>query len=359
MTRKKILIISNMYPSVKYPHYGVFVQNIAQILSMEGACINVVTLKKYDYLISKLIGYVAFYIKIIYTYIFSKADVVYVHYASHCGLPILIADKIKKRKLVVNVHGNDLVPETDADKKFKKIVQHLLNKAELVICPSVYFQQILKDEFEIEKTLVYPSGGVDIDKFCHIERCIAYKQLGLSDSYKYIGYVSRIEINKGWDIFLKACAPVLQRHQEIRLIVVGSGSEKELYTELKNKLDIADKIIEYPFLSQNELVYVYNALDLFIFPTQRKSESLGLVGLEAMACQTLTILPDRYGPVSYERDGINAFVFESGNVESLEQIIEKGLSGEYENMSIEARNTALKYSSANTEWIIREAFNKL
>ena len=37
---KKILLISNMYPSKKYKHYGVFVQNTAQILENNGLIIS-------------------------------------------------------------------------------------------------------------------------------------------------------------------------------------------------------------------------------------------------------------------------------------------------------------------------------
>ena len=33
---EKILLISNMYPSKKYKHYGVFVQNTASILKNNG-----------------------------------------------------------------------------------------------------------------------------------------------------------------------------------------------------------------------------------------------------------------------------------------------------------------------------------
>ena len=38
---KKILLISNMYPSKKYKHYGVFVQNTAQILKNNGYKVDV------------------------------------------------------------------------------------------------------------------------------------------------------------------------------------------------------------------------------------------------------------------------------------------------------------------------------
>ena len=53
---EKILLISNMYPSKKYKHYGVFVQNTASILKNNGYQVDVSALKKKDSKLGKLGG---------------------------------------------------------------------------------------------------------------------------------------------------------------------------------------------------------------------------------------------------------------------------------------------------------------
>ena len=63
---EKILLISNMYPSKKYKHYGVFVQNTASILKNNGYQVDVSALKKKDSKLGKLGGYLSFYIKSIF-----------------------------------------------------------------------------------------------------------------------------------------------------------------------------------------------------------------------------------------------------------------------------------------------------
>ena len=50
----KILLISNMYPSKKYKHYGVFVQNTESILKNNGYQVDVSVLKKKDSKLGKL-----------------------------------------------------------------------------------------------------------------------------------------------------------------------------------------------------------------------------------------------------------------------------------------------------------------
>ena len=44
--KKKILLVSNMYPSKKYPHYGVFVKNIYESLQKDFLIDKIVCFKQ-------------------------------------------------------------------------------------------------------------------------------------------------------------------------------------------------------------------------------------------------------------------------------------------------------------------------
>ena len=43
---KKILVITNMYPSKKYPHYGIFIKNTVNLLKENGYKVDVVSTAK-------------------------------------------------------------------------------------------------------------------------------------------------------------------------------------------------------------------------------------------------------------------------------------------------------------------------
>ena len=349
-----------MYPSKKYPHYGIFVENSAKILKNTGYAVDVLFLEKHDNKFVKLLFYAKFYAAAFLKIVFSSYSVVYAHYASHTSIPILLGLIFKKNiKLVVNVHGNDVVPEDGHDEKYTGLVRRLLNKANIVICPSQYFKQIVIDNYDVsvEKIRVYPSGGVDTDFFVTMSIEEAKEKLHLSSNYRYIGYVSRIEKDKGWDIFLDMAFQLTMLKNNVKFIVVGDGSESYEYDRKVKKLGLENDILKYPLLSKEDLKLVYNSLDVFVFPTYRKSESLGLVGLEAMACEDLVILPNMYGPTSYEENMKNSIVFESGNADDLLEKTLYALEINPKKLQRNARKTAERFSNYNTDKILINIFS--
>ena len=357
--KRRLLVVSNMYPSRKYPHYGVFVKHSAEILQNCGYTVDVVSMRKTTGKLRKLFAYAVFYSAVLLKGLFGRYNAVYAHYASHTALPLLILKKFKKLPLIMNVHGNDIVPETEADEKFLGLVKRVLCKAELIICPSLYFKGVVTENYNVpdNKAVVYPSGGVDTEVFAPMSKQDAAKQLGLDENYNYWAYVSRIEEKKGWDLFLKSGAKLLKDRPGTKLIVVGDGDQAQDFAQLAESLGLSERIVKFNLLAQTEIVKIFNLAQLFIFPTYRKSESLGLVGLEAMACGAVVLLPDMYGPASYGSDGENAFVFTSGDCDSLTEAIERALETDTETIKINARKTAQLYNHQNCDRILKEIFD--
>ncbi|MDT2758655.1 glycosyltransferase family 4 protein [Enterococcus xiangfangensis] len=341
---KKILIVSNMYPSEEFPHYGVFVKNTEKILVDAGFVVDRSVMYKQRKILLKILTYLMFYLKTIFLIIFNKYDYVYIHFASLSSLPVLIARSLTAFKIVVNVHGNDLVPETSKDKKYAGIVKKVLEVSETVVSPSRYFSDILIKDFGIieKKIVTFPSGGVDDSIFFPINREKLMEKMNLDKSKFYLGFISRLEVNKGWDIFLKASKKILNDdiHNKTEIIVVGDGSEKEKFFSLVDKLGLRDKVHYYPLLSQKEVNSIMNGIDIFCFPTNRKSESLGLIGLEAMATRTMVVANNSYGPSSYMVHNENGICFSKNDPNEL----------------YDAINIALKLDSQKREKILDEAF---
>lgn len=311
--KKKILLISNMYPSEKYPHYGVFVKNTENILKENNFDVQRSIMYKKDTKVQKLCAYVSFYFKTIHLARKKCYDVIYGHYISHIALPILLIHKMRPNiKIVINVHGNDIVPEEKKDEKYLKLSKKALDISDIIVSPSEYFKNILIQDYKMqkEKIQIYPSGGVNTDLFFPIDEIEAKKQLGLDLNNIYIGFVSRLELKKGWDILLKAIQKLDdQVDKNVKFLFVGDGTKKTEFFQMIDELKLKKRIIYMSYKSQNELKYVFNAMSIFCFPTYRKSESLGLVGLEAMSCGKIVIASNFGGPKEYIQDEINGFLF--------------------------------------------------
>ena len=364
LEKKKILLVSNMYPNNKSKHYGIFVKNVEDILKDNGFMVDRVVMTKQTEKIAKLFSYIYLYSMTVLKGMFNNYDYVYVHFVSHSSLGAVFLKRTSKNvKLILNAHGNDVLADFPFEIKNESRSSKYLKYADKVVVPSKYYKSVLIEKYNIDKDklFVYPSGGVDTNKFIKKDKKEAMKESNLNKNYNYIGYISRIEKNKGWDVFLEAASELVKNKEfeNYKFLIVGAGAEEKQFNDLVKKLNIKEYLEIRNMVSQEELVNLYNSLDIFVFPTYRKSESLGLVGLEAMSCETLVVASKNYGPTDYVIDKSNGLFFKPQDPKDLVKkiIAMKNLNNEeVKKMKKKARETAIKYDSKNTKDMILEVF---
>lgn len=356
-----------MYPNEKYPQYGIFVKNTVDILEKNGFEVKKVVMYKRSNRFSKLIYYVLHYINIIVHLIFMHYDYIYVHYASYNAPPVLIANKWKRKlNIITNVHGSDVIPEKKMHKKLQPFVNQLLSISNVVITPSNYFKNVVKQKYRLyhKNIEVFPSGGINEKIFKPISELNGYKldNYNLSVRDKYIGFVGRIDCGKGWDIFLDSLK-VLKNQGNLKgkALIVGNGNQYGDMQERIKKNHLQKDVICIDVVPQPLLAQIYNLMEVFCFPTMRKGESLGLVGLEAMACEVPVIGSNIGGLNDYLKDGFNGFSFETGNPNDLARKImqfEKLDENSVLDLKRNALSTAKKYSKDNIEKKLINIFNE-
>lgn len=310
-----------MYPSEKDPDYGVFIRNVQNSLTENGAEFSHDSLIKGRSLgfMGKLKKYLLFYSTIVKNYYFGNYDLIYIHFISHVApvLWVLNLLSLKKRILVINVHGSDVLVHNKGILKI--FIKSLINKADLVVVPSSYFEKVIKDLFpKIKPSKIYisPSGGIDSDIFYP-------KSIEKKNDILKLGFVSRIEEDKGWRILLNSLKIIKEKGISFQCEFIGKGSQVDELKTLIAEYDLSDQVQYVGLMNQKDLNKFYNSLDIFVFPTMRDSESLGLVGLEAMACGVPVIGSEIAGVATYLKDGENGFLFAPSNVEELVNCILK------------------------------------
>jgi glycosyltransferase involved in cell wall biosynthesis len=95
---------------------------------------------------------------------------------------------------------------------------------------------------------------------------------------KVLLYTGRLEKVKGLDLLLHAFSKM--DNNNLKLVLVGNGSEKENLNQICQKLNIEDKVIFPGFYSGNALYAWYDLADLYILPS--RFEPFGAVVNEAL-----------------------------------------------------------------------------
>lgn len=346
----KIFLVSNMYPSLSNPDHGVFVRNFKMKMEDKGVVFsNISVIKgKSRGILQKLLNYSKHYVSVFKNFRGNKYDIIYIHYISHNApiLAFLLLVFSKRTPIVVNVHGSDIIKYNTGI--FRVFNRYLLKQTNLLVVPSEYFKGIVKDNFQFyksKKIFINPSGGVDLSMF--------FPEKKLEDEINdyCIGYVSRIDEGKGWDHFVNALSILKNDGVKFKAIMAGEGVQEKLLESKIMELKIEKDVVYLGAIEQEELVTFYNSMDIFVFPSTRAAESLGLVGLEAMACGVPVIASNMAGPGTYVINHVNGFLTSPGNIFQIADFLK-----EYNNYSKEKRAimqenaiaTAKKYDSELT-----------
>ncbi|MDE0014575.1 MAG: glycosyltransferase family 4 protein, partial [Candidatus Poribacteria bacterium] len=107
-----------------------------------------------------------------------------------------------------------------------------------------------------------------------------------------VGYLSRVQSEKGASVYLKLAA--LNPH----LIFMIAGPDMGRYASRK----LPKNLVYVGFHPREKLPLIYNAFDVYCFPSMSGEETFGLTVLEAMACGVPPVVPNFDGVPSVVGD---------------------------------------------------------
>jgi D-inositol-3-phosphate glycosyltransferase len=166
-----------------------------------------------------------------------------------------------------------------------------------------------------ERIRVVPAG-VDHELFFPRPREEARRRLHLT-GVRLVLFVGRLQAHKGPDVAVRALADAVrrdpQRTRDLIVAVVGgpsghspAGDEAARLMDLATELGVGDRVVFFPPQPQRRLADFYSAAEAVLVPS--RSESFGLVALEAQACGTPVIAAETGGLRFVVRDGETGFL---------------------------------------------------
>ena len=150
-----------------------------------------------------------------------------------------------------------------------------LKKADHHLAISERFKGILLDQHIDETRITTILNGIDFNK--KLEEPLTRDDLGINDDEFIIMMVARLEAVKGHKVALKALRNLVENHPNVKLLLVGDGSEREALKEYAAEQGIFGHV---EFLGhRNDVERIYPIADVAILTSY--SESFPLVLLEA------------------------------------------------------------------------------
>lgn len=315
---KKVLVLSNMYPSHLSKTFGIFVKNQVELLRKKGLDVDVIAIrdprKQKGTLLKK---YGKFFLQNLWNLIVRgrKYDAVHVHYIFPTGLVGLLYKKWFGKKLIVTSHGGDIDQMSKKSPFVQKQTKKILEAADHVIAVGEGLKKDIKENFSIpDEKISVINMGVNREIFYEQDNEKLREKLGIAPEEKVILFVGNLIRAKGLDDLLAACEKMSMEEENISLHLIGEAKDKIYIQELKNRVDKLKNAVIHDAVGQLEIAEWMNAADLFILPSHM--EGFGLVALEAMACG-LPVVGTDVGGLKFLLDGNAGMKVEPHNPEEL------------------------------------------
>lgn len=193
-----------------------------------------------------------------------------------------------------------------------------------VIAISEAVREHLVNDFGVEKERVYLiNNGVEIGKFKEsksLRETEEFKRkINVGKDDIVVGIIARLSSVKGHRFLLMAAKEMLEVNKKIKILIIGSGPEKNNLLQLTKKLDIEKYVIfSEPLLNTSVAL---KALDIFVMPSIQ--EGLGLAILEAMASALPVVASNVGGIYTLVKDGVNGFLVPPAAPEAISEAVLK------------------------------------
>jgi glycosyltransferase involved in cell wall biosynthesis len=135
----------------------------------------------------------------------------------------------------------------------------------------------------------------------------------------YILFVGKLSKRRNIPEMIAAFGRIKKKHRiPHALLLIGPDPLGQNVARLAREQEVGDSVFHHEFASHEELIYIYNAAELFIYPSSY--EGFGMPVVEAMACGIPTITLSNSSLLESAQGA--AYLAEDGSVDQLFSALE-------------------------------------
>jgi phosphatidylinositol alpha 1,6-mannosyltransferase len=193
------------------------------------------------------------------------------------------------------------------------ILRRFYNRCDALVAPSESMAAVLREQ-GMNTDIGIWSRGVDRTIFDPSRRDMAWRRsLGIADDEVAVGFLGRLVMEKGLDVFSDTIAELTKRGVKHRVLVVGEGPAREFF-----ETAVPDAVFA-GFFQREALGRAVASMDLLLNPSV--TETFGNVTLEAMASGIPVVAARATGSTSLVRDGETGRLVEPGRIGDFADVV--------------------------------------
>lgn len=269
---------------------------------------------------------------------------------------ILMLNGFRKYKLGVIVE--DTLRSVESQTAFNRFIKRMLLKR------ADFYLPFTQDAIEflhhngITKPFIKSSWSMDVDFFTDLtleEKQEKKRCYGMNGKINFVLVASLIP-RKGILQFLNGWAEMPEQfHIDAKLFLLGDGELKEnIIEEIKKKC--LNNVFLLGNVSYKEVSYYLQCGDIFVLPTLEDLCSLAVLEAMAGGCPVLTTIYN--GAREFVEDGVNGFIFDPLNKESIIRVLNMVLISDIDAMSMASEEKIKSYSTQKVMSELRHNLNK-
>ncbi len=252
------------------------------------------------------------------------------------------------------------------DRSSKKVVEYLTKfycetTATELIVPTNKIYKLFKEKYKFEKNINIIPTGIEVERFFK-EKIDASevedlrKHLKLSKKDFIILFVGRLAEEKNITFLLEAQKELRKVHNNIKLVIVGDGPDKEKYEEYVEELGLVGNVIFTGKTAWEDMPYYYQIADAFA--TASKTETQGLTVIEAMAANVVPVCMRDEAFLSMVTEDLDGLFFETKEEYQKQILYLYDNQEDRERLERQARIQAETYSSKYYAERVLEVYNR-
>lgn len=251
-----------------------------------------------------------------------------------------------------------VLPEGISETFLKAYLPSFCSSCELVIAPSSGMREVLR-RFGVETSIEVVPNGVDLSPLRAKLEPIDRSTLGFSEKDVVLIYTGRLGPEKNLPFLLRSFAGTAKAYDEVGLLIVGSGQERENLEDRVQYMGITDRVHFTGMVAYEDLPRYLAAADAFVTPSLTEVHPLSVIEAMAAGLPVLGIQSPGVGDIV--QNGVNGILAEEEDVAVFTaKMVRLVTEHDYRHkLGAQAQLQAADYAIERTTQILCQHYNSL